>query len=427
MIKVANVSKKFKIYSDGFSRLKDWLTPRSLRFHQEFWALREISFDLEEGGSLGIIGSNGAGKSTLLKILSGISKPTAGNFNVEGRIASLLDLGLGFHSELSGRENIILSARFLGLKDEEIKTRLEMMIEFAELGKFVDLPIRTYSTGMFVRLGFAVAAGVDPDVLIIDEVLSVGDAYFQRKSLNRVEYLKGLSKTIVMVSHSMPIIQRFCDKTLWLNEGRIMAFGETNRVVKEYELFSKRREEMKLGTKVEEVHLTDMSLENKEDRGHLKMLETRWGTGEIEITRVEMVGEEERPKWHFSTGERLKIRLFYHAHKPIDDPIFGLLLHGIDGTLVFATANYNIDPYNFGRIDNKGCVEYTLDQLNLNKGTYFLSVAAFLKPDHPFWSNPADFHHQMYEFRVWSEKIEHGFVHLIGNWGVNENGCRNKD
>lgn len=420
MIKVNNLFKKYKIYSSGFSRLRDWFSPKSMKFHKEFWALRDVSFELETGGSLGIIGANGAGKSTLLKILSGVLTPSAGNFEIDGRIASLLDLGLGFHPQLSGRENISLSARFLGLTGEEIENRIKEMIEFAELGSFMDFPLKTYSSGMFVRLAFAVAAGVDPDVLVVDEVLSVGDEYFQKKSLNRVEHIKELGRTIVIVSHMMPVIRKLCDKTIWLDEGKVMAFGKTNEVIKEYMSFSNRRENLMFGGEERGKHLIDIPEAQDDSRRYMISPKNRFGSGEIQITKVEMVGKDGQPKWHFLPGERVRIRLFYKTSSPSNNPVFGLLIHSLEGTELFATANYNIDPFDFGRVEGAGCVEYTINQLSLNKGSYFLSAGVYLKPEHPFWDNPADFHYQMYEFRVWSDKIDHGVIHMCGSWRVRE-------
>jgi ABC-type polysaccharide/polyol phosphate transport system ATPase subunit len=420
VIEAKNLSKKYIVYKNGLSRLRDWVVPATTAGKQEFWALRDVSFEIGSGECLGIIGSNGAGKSTLLRLLTGISKPTSGDLNVEGRIASLLELGVGFHLGLPGRENILLGARFLGLTMNEIEARVNEMIEFAELGQFIDQPMRTYSAGMFVRLGFAAVLAIDPEVLIIDEVLSVGDAYFQRKSLNRIEYFKDNGKTLVIVSHSMPIIQRFSDKTLWLHEGSVRLAGETRRVVKEYELFSREKDTMYLGSENRADHPSDAVPHMEKNSEDFRPLGSRWGTGEIRITRVEMVGKDPRSRWHFVTGETVTVRLHCDTKRPVDNPIFGLLVHAIDGTLLFATANYNIDPHDFGTIDDECCIEYTFDHLNLNKGTYFLSAAAFLEPDHPFWDRPADFHNQMYEFKMWSDKIEHGCIHMVGRWDIGD-------
>ncbi len=422
MIKAENLSKKYKLYSSGFSRLKDWLTPRSMKFHTEFWALSDVSFELKAGESLGIIGVNGSGKSSLLKILSGALRPTSGSCHIDGRATSFLDLGLGFHPQLSGRENITLSAKFLGLNREEIKARLKEMIEFAELGSFIDYPIKTYSSGMFVRLGFAVAAGADPDVLIIDEALSVGDGYFQKKSMNRIDDFRKSGKAVVIVSHVMLFIRSLCDKTLWLNEGEVEAFGKPDEVVNEYELFLKRRERVMFEGKDNVVQPIGVAAAKEDSGEYSKMLENRWETGKIKIVKVELAGEDGKSKWHFTPGEKVRIRLYYDASTPIDNPVFILMVYGSDGAVLFVTANYNIDPFDFGELRGTGCVEYTLDQLNLNKGTYVLSVGVYLEPDQILLNNPADFHYKKYDFEVWSDKVDQGVIHMKGTWRVSEHG-----
>jgi ABC-type polysaccharide/polyol phosphate transport system ATPase subunit len=417
VVTVADLSKRYKIYPGVVAKIKDLLLPGGVPRYQEFWALRDIAFQMGQGECLGIIGANGSGKSTLLRILCGISKPTTGGYMIHGRVASLLDLGLGFHQELSGRQNVLLNAGFLGLEKKEIEGRIDEMIQFAELGEFIDLPIRTYSTGMFVRLGFAAAAGVDPDVLIIDEVLSVGDAYFQRKSLDKVERFKKLGKCILIVSHSMPVIQRFCERTLWLHEGRIKMFAETSQVTREYELFSWESYSRKFGDGDRGDLPGSSSTPINKDSGSAGTIGTRWGSGEIVITKVEMIGEDGNARWQFATGEKVKLRMTCCAPRPVKSPVFAMMVHSIEGFLLFATANYEVDPFDFGTIDGERCIEYVLDSLNLNRGSYFLSVGAFLEPDYPFWDKPADFHNQSHEFKIWSDTLEHGYLHMTGEWG----------
>ncbi|UCG71008.1 MAG: ABC transporter ATP-binding protein, partial [Thermoplasmata archaeon] len=318
--------------------------------------------------------------------------------------------------------NIALSAQFLGLNREEIKARFQGMIEFAELGTFIDFPMKTYSSGMYVRLGFAIAAGVNPDVLIIDEVLSVGDAYFQKKSINRVESFRRSRKTIVIVSHAMLIIRSLCDKTLWLNEGKIEAFGKTKDVVNKYELFLKRREKVMFDGKDDGVQPIGMAAAKEDNGEYSKMIENGWEMEKIQIIKVELAGEDGKLKWRFTPGEKVRIRLYYDASTPINNPVFLLMVYGSDGTVLFATTNYNIDPFDFGKLKGEGCVEYTINQLNLNKGTYSLSVGVFLGQDQILLNNPADIHYKKYDFEVWSDKIDHGVIHMKGEWSVSENG-----
>lgn len=416
MIRVNNLSKRYRIFPNALARIKERLTPASVTFHREFWALREVSFEVDRGECLGVVGPNGSGKSTLLRILGRISAPTTGSVEIDGRLGTLLDLGLGFHPDLSGRENVKLNARFLGIDDAERDAHLDEMVAFAELGPFIDLPIRTYSTGMFVRLGFAAAACLNPDVLLIDEVLSVGDAYFQRKCLNRIEHLKGQGKTVLIVSHVLPILQRFCDRALWLHEGRARLCGETREVLREYERFSRQSDSMRLGS-ADTGAVPETQASGQPDAG---IHANRRGTGEIVISDVEMLGADHEPRRHFTTGEQVSVRFTAHATIPVETPVFGLLLHAADGSLLFATETHHVDPCDVGPIEGRRRVEYSVGDLNLNRGTYYLSVATFREPQHPFWSNPADYHNQLYEFKVWSDKITHGHLNMRGHWRIED-------
>ena len=232
-----------------------------------------------------------------------------------------------------------------------------------------------------------------------------------------------LGKNIVIVSHAMPIIQRFCTKTLWLHKGRMMALGDTGDVVKEYESFSRKKEELSFGVNsagVSKNSKDTATIKNEKGKG-FKQLDSRWGSGEIVIINVEMIDKGGELKWYFATGEPIIIRLHYHIPEKVCEPVFGIMIHGLDGVMVYATSNYNIDPYDFGELEGDGIVEFTLEELNLNKGIYYLSVGAYLKPDHPFWDNPSDFHNQMYEFKIWSDKIEHGYIHMKGSWRSSKN------
>lgn len=220
MIVASHITKVYRLYDSPVSRLKERLWGGRRHFHRDFRALEDVSLEVHTGETFGIIGRNGAGKSTLLQIIAGVLKPTAGRVKVEGRVTALLELGSGFNPEYNGRENIILSGQILGVSEAEMKRRLEVIVRFAELEEFIDQPVRTYSTGMLMRLAFAAAIHVDPDVLIVDEALSVGDVYFQRKSLDRMDYFRKAGKTVLFVSHDPGLVQRFCDRALWLEAGR---------------------------------------------------------------------------------------------------------------------------------------------------------------------------------------------------------------
>ena len=230
VIEIKGLSKRFRVYDRPLDRLKEWLTPKGMSFHWAYWALRDIDLEVKKGSSLGIIGVNGAGKSTLLKILCGTLSPTFGSVEIKGRIAGLLELGSGFHPEFTGRQNIYLNARLLGLSDADIEKKLQSIVEFAELGDFLDHPLRIYSTGMALRLGFSVAANVDPDILIIDEALAVGDAYFQQKCLKYLKDFRAKGGTLIFVSHDPGAVKLLCDSAVLLHKGRIVA-NDTQKIM----------------------------------------------------------------------------------------------------------------------------------------------------------------------------------------------------
>ncbi len=234
-IDAKNISKIYKIYEKPSHQLKEIFTKK--KCHREHAALRDINFTIYKGETVGIIGENGAGKSTLLKILARTLKPTTGELEVNGRVASILELGAGFNIEMSGEENIYLNAYLMGLTKEEIDEKKDEIIEFAELGSFINMPVKTYSSGMHVRLAFSIATSVDPDILIIDEALSVGDEYFQKKCINRMINFKKSGKTILFCSHSMYTIQEFCDKAMWIKKGHLEQFGEIDNTIQLYEKF----------------------------------------------------------------------------------------------------------------------------------------------------------------------------------------------
>ncbi|MEM7048251.1 MAG: ABC transporter ATP-binding protein [Acidobacteriota bacterium] len=232
-VRAQGLTKSYKVFASPGRRLRELLTGRAL--HEEFRALRDVTFELAGGEGLALVGENGAGKSTLLKILSGITEPTAGDFSVRGRCASILELGSGFHPDFSGRHNIVLNAALLGLSESEVHAKMDDIIAFSELGDFIERPVKTYSTGMAMRLGFSIATQVDPEVLIIDEALSVGDGYFQKKCIDRLQVFVESGGTLLFCSHAMYYVNAFCNRALWLRDGEMAALGPVADVVREYE------------------------------------------------------------------------------------------------------------------------------------------------------------------------------------------------
>lgn len=234
IIKVENISKVYKVYENPINRLKESILPIKKKYHNDFKALDNISFEVNKGEIVGIIGKNGSGKSTLLKIITGVLNPTYGNVSVKGKVSALLELGAGFNQELTGIENIYLNGTIMGYSKKEMDEKLQLILEFAEIGDFVYQPVKTYSSGMFARLAFAVAINVDPDILIVDEALSVGDMYFQEKSFTKMKSFRDRGKTIFFVSHSIPSVRNFCNRAIWINEGKLRSIGRADIVCNEY-------------------------------------------------------------------------------------------------------------------------------------------------------------------------------------------------
>lgn len=320
---------------------------------ETIWALRDVSFHANEGEVLGIIGRNGAGKSTLLKILSRITYPTSGNVKVKGRIASLLEVGTGFHEELTGRENVYLNGSILGMRQSEVAQHFDAIVEFSGVERFIDTPIKRYSSGMRLRLGFAVAAHLDPDVLIVDEVLAVGDAGFQKKCIQAMEGLRKSGRTVLFVSHNLTAVENLCSRGIWLDGGKVRRDGGAKEVILAYMASF-------AGSQTAESTLEDF--------------ESRLGSGEIRYTRVEYLGLDRTPCALTRSGDSLVIRFHYHAKKTVHYPSFGFRLFTNMGTLITETGNvtHGVDV---PRVEpGDGYIEVEIDSLNLLPAKYYLSL-----------------------------------------------------
>lgn len=417
-IQLINIHKKFRVYGSPLSRLREWVTFGKMPTHYDFWALKDINLNIGKGEAIGIIGENGSGKSTMLKIIAGTTWPTIGEVKTKGRISALLELGAGFHPDFTGAQNIYISARLIGLTDEEIKERFDDIVRFAELGRFINSPVRTYSSGMFIRLGFAVAASVSPEILIIDEALSVGDDYYQKKSIDRIKKFRDEGVTVLFVSHAMTHITRFCDRAIWLREGIINYEGAAKEVVNEYQRYCYRHtyERLVLAGKKEEAETL-----NPEEEPILE--EQVWGSGKVKYTRVAILngkGEETRS---LDQGDDITVRQYYYAFEKVKNPIFGLNIHTIQGVYIYGTNNYNIHPHKLDYIEGPGYIDFKIKDLILHKGKYFISVMVFDEPDDPYWQNPLDWHNQAYEFLIFSPTEAHGLVAFPGEWSKTHPGA----
>lgn len=316
-------------------------------------ALRDVSFKVNEGEVVGIIGRNGAGKSTLLKVLSKITYATSGSVKVKGRVASLIEVGTGFHEELTGRENIYLNGSILGMKKREIDERLDAIIDFAGVEKFVDTPIKRYSSGMRLRLGFAVAAHMEPDVLFIDEVLAVGDADFQKKCLNAMDDLRSGGRTVLFVSHNMAAIEHLCPRTIWIEAGKIQLDGKTDDVITQY--------------------LSTFS-ESQRAGYDLTQVKSRSGNGHIRYTGIEFIDANGEPTGLIRCGERLRVRLSFTAYESVKDPHFMFHIYSEMGTLITTVSNWHACYYIPSLSPGEGTIEFEIESLNLMPSRYYVSL-----------------------------------------------------
>jgi ABC-type polysaccharide/polyol phosphate transport system ATPase subunit len=459
-IEATNVSKVYRRYArkKQFATLKSALLKgsliRDLQPDETFPALRGVSFSVPKGCTYGIIGRNGSGKSTLLKCVAGITRPTEGTIRVDGRISALIELGAGFHPEISGRENVFINGIMLGLTKREIQRRFDEIVDFAELREFIDAPVKTYSSGMYMRLGFAVAIHVDPDVLLIDEVLAVGDQAFTAKCLDKFAEFRRRNKTILLVTHSLDLVERFCDRALWLDKGKTLAEGEPKRVVAAYLIDIQRAEEQQLardeastvaqvfadpdtvgprhasplpavaaGVKPHPPGTADAASAPSDDSSEsvaapadmFKATEGRWGSREVEITDVAFVGENGTPGHVFHSGEPLEIRLKTRAHQPTRDFVFGVGLFNADGVCCYGT-NTSIEQLEPAEIRGDGEVRFRIASLELVEGTYKIDVAA-----HKLDGYPYDYHRLLYTFRVKSRTKDVGIYRPEHQWEFTPN------
>jgi len=395
-IRFDGVSKKFILHHErprSFQETVINLFQRESGSREEFWALRNISFQVEQGESIGIIGPNGAGKSTLLKLATRILKPTVGHVEVHGRLSALLELGAGFHADLTGRENIFLNASVLGVPRPEIRRRFDEIVDFADIGSFIDMPVKHYSSGMQVRLGFSIATMVNPDILIVDEVLAVGDNSFQRKCFDRIDQLHDRGVTIFFVSHSADMVQSVCSRVIWLDGGTVVADGSSTAVVARYLDRTWQKEE---GT-----------LTPNEEEGELR----RWGSGEAKITDVRLLDDHGQDKQVFRTGDPLVVEIHFRAARRIERPVFGLAVHRSDGAHV-SGPNTQFAGHELPALENEGVIRYRIGRLSLLEGRYELSAAIRDWEDTIIY----DYHDRLYHFRVRAVDEKYGMVSLAGEW-----------
>jgi ABC-type polysaccharide/polyol phosphate transport system ATPase subunit len=412
---LGKVYRRF-LHQNQFRTLKSALLKgsliRDLTPDQTFVALDGVSFEVPRGSTYGVIGENGSGKSTLLKLLAGITKPSQGELRVDGRVSALIELGAGFHPEISGRENVAINGIMMGLSKREVQERFRDIVAFAELENFIDAPVKTYSSGMYARLGFAVAIHVEPEVLLIDEVLAVGDEAFTRKCLDKIGEFRRRGKTILIVTHSLGLVEKMCDDVLWLRKGKVADHGDPKRVVDAYLTHVAGGEEAQLSH-----HAPTPGAEASpapETPGEAAIApgyrEGRWGSREVEITAVRLRDDRGRERHVYVPGEPLTFVMEVEARQPTKDFVFGIGLFNTDGVSVYGT-NTHLEDYLPRGLFGKGEVRFVIEELRLVEGTYLVDVAAHRKDGTPY-----DYHRGQYTFRVKSRTKDVGVWRPRHRW-----------
>lgn len=372
-ISVRNLTKIYKLYDRPIDRLKETLSITKKKYHREHYALRDISFDVKEGESVGIIGTNGSGKSTILKIITGVLNQTSGELEVKGKISALLELGAGFNLEYTGMENIYLNGTMMGYTKEEIDNKLENIINFADIGEFINQPVKTYSSGMFVRLAFAVAINIDPEILIVDEALSVGDVFFQAKCYKKFQEFRDMGKTIIFVSHDLKSVSKYCDKVILLNKGTFIEEGNPKKVIDTYKkiLVNQFDKEIKNEKEKEKNVESKISWKSKMNLNSNKL---EYGNKDAEIIDFGILDENNILTNTVNKNESFRIKMKVKFNKKIQEPIFAFTIKDIKGNEITGT-NTMIEEVYFKNPESNDVVEVEFEQImNLQGGEYLLSL-----------------------------------------------------
>jgi ABC-2 type transport system ATP-binding protein/lipopolysaccharide transport system ATP-binding protein len=391
-VSISEVGKRFKRHTDRRGSLKELIVRGRAKNEEDFWAVRDVSIDIPKGSVYGLIGHNGSGKSTLLKMIGGIYRPTTGSIVTDGRVAALIELGAGFHPDMSGRENIQLNGSLLGMSRKEINAVTEEIIDFSGLSEFINEPVKHYSSGMYVRLGFAVAVHMKPDVLLVDEVLAVGDEEFQRKCFDHLYALRKAGKTIIVVSHGLGQLEGLCDEVAWLEHGQLQQAGNTTDTIAAY-LHRVNRDEAARNPNIKATRPED----------------DRAGTGVVRVTKAEIVSVAGDPINHAETGATFNIRVAFDVSESILGPNLRIALQHDTGPLVSMISNHAVG-YDFGTIEGEQLVDVAIEGNPLLPGRYRVHIDVF---DYT-GSTLLDTWNDAMEFPVRSQsgEIGQGFVQL---------------
>lgn len=366
MIVVSNLGKAYKQYSNRWARLREWFTPGGVQYHQLKWVLQDINFTVQPGEAVGIIGINGAGKSTLLKLITGTTQPTTGSVQMTGRVAAMLELGMGFHPDFTGRQNAYMAGQLLGMTSADIERLMPDIEAFAEIGDYIDQPVRVYSSGMQMRLAFSVATAIRPDVLIVDEALSVGDAYFQHKSFERIREFRKQGTTLLIVSHDKQAIQSICDRAILLSKGRIEMEGEPEAVMDYYNALLAERENQTVRQQVT-------------DDGKLQTIS---GTGEATVDEVILLNEQDERVEVINVGQLVKLKVVVRAVDDIPELVLGYMIKDRVGQSIFGTNTHHLKS-KMQAVKKGTRMIFTFQFLaNLGPGTYSVAIALHADDTH---------------------------------------------
>jgi lipopolysaccharide transport system ATP-binding protein len=374
-VTVENISKKYDIgklqmdtnFREALVRFLKNSFSRNRENKVEIWALKDVSFSVKQGEIVGLIGRNGAGKSTLLKILSKITYPTSGRMNIQGRVGSLLEVGTGFHEELTGRENVYLNGSILGMTKKEVKSKLDAIISFADVEKFMETPIKHYSSGMRLRLGFSVAAHLDTDVLFVDEVLAVGDAAFQAKCMEKMKELRDSGRTLIVVSHTMETVQNLCPRALWIDNGKLVQDGRTEDIIKSYMGVIR-------GKWSADFKKSEFSVLEQQSGFDLTNVPKREGSGDIRYTGIEFLDPDRHPIKSIRSGDRLKVRLYYQVNELISKPEFYFRIRNEFGEKIATLSSFLSGHEIPALYPGTGYIDVDIDFLNIMPNRYYVTV-----------------------------------------------------
>lgn len=414
---VRNVTKEFRLQTDRAHSIKELVTRRDRKSGADrFRALDDVSLTIPKGSMYALVGHNGSGKSTLLRCIAGIYRPTSGTVQVDGRISTLLELGAGFHPDLTGRENIYMNATILGMDRHQIDDQFDKIVAFAGVEDFIDSPVKIYSSGMYVRLGFSVAVHVDPEILIIDEVIAVGDAEFQRRCFDHLYGLRRKGVTIVVVTHGLDTVEAMCDGAAWLDHGVLQLTGTGAEVTSAY------MNKVNAAERAERDEAEAAAVEAAADAGTDPAMAR---TEDVGVDRVEFLGHDGTPSSFAEHGRPLTIRIHYNAVRPVANPVFGIALHSASSQIHLTGTNTKIDVFDTGTISGRGHVDFTIDPLPITPGEYELTVAISDEyVQHNFDRREREFQLLV---RQGGRLTPEGFMDLQGRWSSSNSAASSRE